>query len=158
MKASLEDTSIQHRGVILTSETDEEREVLRDIWCSKGRPASLGKLDNGSIELVVAPTSDDQEVKMTITTMTLEEIITKVWNMAWSCKKLKYKTAQVDVVWQDTLKWALTELNERAEICVKAGKMEMVDLLDKYHPEWRDYIKAVMTKEDYQAKFKELGI
>jgi hypothetical protein len=92
--------------------------------------------------------------KMAIKAMTLEEIITKIWNMAWSCKKLKYKTSQIDVVWQDTLKWATTELNERAELCVKAGRKEVTDLLDKYHPEWRDYIRAVMTKEE----FKELGI
>lgn len=87
---------------------------------------------------------------MAITKMTLEEIIIHIWNMA--------QASDDNTVLQDTLKWALFELNERAEICVKAGKMGMVNFLDKYHPEWRDYIKAVMTKEDYQAKFKELGI
>ena len=90
--------------------------------------------------------------------MTLEEIITKIWNTAWSCKRLKYKPAQVDVVWKDTLRWATTELNERAELCTKAGRKQVVAFLDKYHPEWRDYIKAIMTKEDWQAHCKRLGI
>ncbi len=59
MKAKLEETSVQHRGVVLTSETDEEREILRNIWAHKGRPVSVGKLDDGNIELVVAPTPEE---------------------------------------------------------------------------------------------------
>ena len=58
MKAILEETSIRHRGVILTSETDEEREILRNIWINKGRPASYGKLEGGNIEIVIAPTPE----------------------------------------------------------------------------------------------------
>lgn len=61
MRATLEETSVEYRGVILTSETDEERQILRNIWTGKGRPASIGKLHDGNIELVVAPTPDEAD-------------------------------------------------------------------------------------------------
>jgi|GEM_PF-4334935 len=60
MKASLEVTSIRHRGVILTSETDEERKILRDIWIGKGRPASYANLEDGNIEIAIAPTAEPE--------------------------------------------------------------------------------------------------
>jgi len=55
MKATLEETVPQHRGVVLTSETEEDREILRDIWCGRWRPASFGKLPDGNLEVVIAP-------------------------------------------------------------------------------------------------------
>lgn len=61
MRAILEEASVQYRGVVLTSETDEERQILRNIWTGKGRPASVGKLDDGNIELVVAPTPEEAD-------------------------------------------------------------------------------------------------
>jgi len=64
LKARLENTSVQYRGVVLVSETEEEKIVLWDIWNSSGRPVSVGKLDGGSVELVVAPTpAKEEEVK-----------------------------------------------------------------------------------------------
>ena len=56
MKATLEETGPPYRGVILTSETEEDREIVRDIWCGRWRPASLGKLPDGNLEVVIAPT------------------------------------------------------------------------------------------------------
>lgn len=61
MKSRLENTSVQYRGVVLVSETEEEKRVLSDIWNRKGRPVTLGRLDNGSLELVVAPTPQEEE-------------------------------------------------------------------------------------------------
>ena len=52
----MEGTSVEYRGVVLVSETEEEKGVLWDIWNSSGAPVTVGKLDNGSVELVVAPT------------------------------------------------------------------------------------------------------
>lgn len=59
MKATLEGTSIQHRGVVLTSETEDEKKILRDLWCCKGRPAMFGKLPDGAIELVIAESAEE---------------------------------------------------------------------------------------------------
>jgi len=61
MKARLEETSVQYRGVVLVSETEEEKRILWDIWNSKGRPVVVGKLDDGSVELIVAPTPEKLE-------------------------------------------------------------------------------------------------
>ena len=60
MKARLEETSVQYRGVVLTSETEEEKSILWDIWNRKGGPVSVGKLDDGVIELVVAPSVEER--------------------------------------------------------------------------------------------------
>ncbi len=59
MKARLEETSVQYRGVVLVSETEEEKRILWDIWNSKGAPVSVGRLD-GSVELVIAPTPEEK--------------------------------------------------------------------------------------------------
>jgi len=61
MKARLETTSVQYRGVVLVSETEEEKKVLWDIWNSSGAPVTVGKLDDGSVELIVAPTPEDDK-------------------------------------------------------------------------------------------------
>jgi len=59
MKARLEETSVRYRGVVLVSETEEEKRILWDIWNGQGRPVSVGKLDDGTIELVVAPSAEE---------------------------------------------------------------------------------------------------
>ena len=59
MKVKLEDKSIKYRGVVLRSETEEEKKVLRTIWNLGGGPVAVGRLDDGFIELVVAPTPDE---------------------------------------------------------------------------------------------------
>jgi len=59
MKARLEETSVQYRGVVLVSETEGEKRILWDIWNSKGRPVTVGRLDDGSVELVVASTPEE---------------------------------------------------------------------------------------------------
>jgi hypothetical protein len=91
----------------------------------------------------------DGEAAPVISGATLEEIIIKIWDMAIASVRPGTTPYDANVVRQDTLKWASFELNERAELCLKAGRKGMVDFLDKYHPEWRDYIKAVMTKEEW---------
>lgn len=55
MKARLEESSVQYRGVVLVSETDEEKRILCDIWSLKGRAISVGELTDGTIELIMAP-------------------------------------------------------------------------------------------------------
>jgi len=61
MKARLEETSVQYRGVVLVSETEEEKKVLWDIWENRGRPVTVGRVDDGNAELVVAPTPEEEE-------------------------------------------------------------------------------------------------
>lgn len=58
MRAELEVKEIQYRGVSLTSETEEEKQVLNNIWNQKGQPAAWARLSNGQIQLVIAPTPD----------------------------------------------------------------------------------------------------
>ena len=60
MKARLEETSVRYRGVVLESETEEEKKVLWDIWNSKGGPVTVARLDGGSVELIVAPTPENE--------------------------------------------------------------------------------------------------
>ena len=62
MKFRLENTSVQYRGVVLVSETEEEKKVLWDIWHGNGRPVSVGKLDGGHAELIIAPTPEGRSV------------------------------------------------------------------------------------------------
>jgi len=61
MKARLEEASVQYRGVVLVSETEEEKKILWSIWNSKGRPVAMGKIADGSVELTVAPTPEKPE-------------------------------------------------------------------------------------------------
>ena len=61
MKAKIEETSVQYRGVVLISETEDEGKILWDIWCCKGRPVSIGKLTDGSFELVMAPSAEEED-------------------------------------------------------------------------------------------------
>lgn len=58
MKAELEPEEMQYRGVSLISETEEEKQVFENIWKQKGRPAMLGRMRDGQVQLVVAPTPE----------------------------------------------------------------------------------------------------
>lgn len=55
MKAKLEPKEIQHRGVSLVSETEEEKRILLNLWNEKAKPAMLSRLPDGQVEVVVAP-------------------------------------------------------------------------------------------------------
>lgn len=61
MKAELEPEEMQYRGISVISETEEEKQVLENIWSQKGRPAMLGRMHDGSVQLVVAPTPEGKE-------------------------------------------------------------------------------------------------
>ena len=61
MKAELEISSLTHRGISVISETEEEKQVLENIWNQNGRPAMLGRMQDGQIQLVVAPTVEENE-------------------------------------------------------------------------------------------------
>lgn len=64
VKAELEPSWMQYRGVSLISETEEEKQVLERIWTDKGRSVMLGRRRDGNVQLVVAPTpgeSDDKQ-------------------------------------------------------------------------------------------------
>lgn len=61
MKAELEPEEVQYRGVSLISETEEEKQIFENIWNQKGRPAMLGRMRDGNVQLVVAPTPEKNE-------------------------------------------------------------------------------------------------
>ena len=60
MKAELEPEVMQYRGISVISETEEEKQVLETIWSQKGRPAMLGRMSDGHVQLVVAPTPEEK--------------------------------------------------------------------------------------------------
>ena len=57
MKAELETKELQNRGVSLISETEEEAQMLTDLWNNKARPAAWGRLPDGNNKLDIAPIS-----------------------------------------------------------------------------------------------------
>jgi hypothetical protein len=64
VKANLESKEIHNRGVSLTSETDEEKEVLTNLWTNfwvrKVGPAKFARLPDGQVQIVFAPTIEDK--------------------------------------------------------------------------------------------------
>lgn len=61
MKAKLEPKEMQYRGVSLISETEEEKQVLANLWNQKGGPAMLGQMRDGQVLLIVAPSPESSE-------------------------------------------------------------------------------------------------
>lgn len=59
MKAKLEDLQIAGRGVVIESETEEEKQMLENIWNNHGGLAMLARNDDGTVTLVIAPTAED---------------------------------------------------------------------------------------------------
>ncbi len=57
MKAELEPKEMTYRGVSLISETEEEKQVLTNLWTQKGGPAMFGQRD-GNVLIVIAPSPD----------------------------------------------------------------------------------------------------
>jgi len=60
MKAKLEDVPVEARGVELESETDEEKQVLENIWNTHGGLAVLTRTEDGNVQLIVAPSLEDE--------------------------------------------------------------------------------------------------
>lgn len=60
MRAELENRELEGRGVIITSETPEEAEVLKKIWTRHGSPVAFGRLPQGVVLLTVAPALDEE--------------------------------------------------------------------------------------------------
>jgi len=58
MKAYLETTEVEYRGVILESETPEEKEVLASIWNNRGRAVARGRLMGNQVRIVIAQTPE----------------------------------------------------------------------------------------------------
>ena len=62
MKAELEPEAMQYRGVSLISETEEEKQILTNLWNQKAGPAIWGRMmGDGNIQLVIAPSPNKEE-------------------------------------------------------------------------------------------------
>ena len=59
MKAELESEELKNRGISLMSETDEEKQVLENIWNQNGRPVGMARLGDGQFEITIAPDAED---------------------------------------------------------------------------------------------------
>lgn len=55
MKAALETLKVQHKGITLLSENTEEKEMLSALFQGCG-PASISRMPDGNVELVIIPT------------------------------------------------------------------------------------------------------
>ena len=51
---------MQYRGVSLISETEEEKQVLTNLWNQKGGPAMLARYGDGNVQLIIAPSPDKE--------------------------------------------------------------------------------------------------
>ena len=58
MKAVIEMAPLQHPGVVVESETPEEAQRLKDIWCGHGGIVEFNRLPDGSVSLVIAPSTE----------------------------------------------------------------------------------------------------
>lgn len=73
MKAELECEGLEYRGVILTSENQEESWLLERLWDQNGRAVCLSRINLLKRELTVAPTpASNKEAN---------------WIMSWVYKK-----------------------------------------------------------------------
>ena len=61
MKAKLETIPVKGRGIEIESETEEETQILKNIWNTHGGLAVLTRKEDGNIQLVVAPTVEDDK-------------------------------------------------------------------------------------------------
>jgi len=59
VKVKLETIPVKGRGVEIESETEEEKQVLKQIWNTHGGLAMLTRKDDGNVQLVVAPTVEE---------------------------------------------------------------------------------------------------
>lgn len=58
MKVKLESNRINHRGILLISETEEESQVLTALWIEKGRPTMFERtIDH--VEIIIAPSPEE---------------------------------------------------------------------------------------------------
>jgi len=55
MKATVETIPVHGIGILIVSETREERQVIERIWDTDGGPAVLIRHPDGNVHLVVAP-------------------------------------------------------------------------------------------------------
>lgn len=62
MEVKVESNKIKNRGVILTSQNLEEKEILMNIWNNEGRAVSIARA-NGNVSITIAPTPSLEEGK-----------------------------------------------------------------------------------------------
>lgn len=64
MRAELESKEIENRGVILTAETAEEGEMLKNLWVNKAKPAAYNRVTTWRLaSIVFAPTPVSEDGK-----------------------------------------------------------------------------------------------
>lgn len=52
---SLPDIELSHRGIVVSSENEEEAEVLQNIMDTGGAAIMLARDDKGTVEITIAP-------------------------------------------------------------------------------------------------------
>ena len=59
MKVEIEDRLFENRGIEVTSENDEEKLHLENLWNRSAAAVMLTRNDNGSVTIVFGPTKED---------------------------------------------------------------------------------------------------
>lgn len=60
MEAKIESPGVKYRGVLLTSQNLEEKEILLNIWNNGGRPVTLYR-NGGNVCIGIAPTPEEEK-------------------------------------------------------------------------------------------------
>lgn len=58
MKAEIEDIPFENRGINITSENDEEKKHLENLWNRSAAAAMFTRNDNGSVTLTIGATKE----------------------------------------------------------------------------------------------------
>lgn len=61
MKVEIEDIPIKNRGVDITSENEDEKAFLEDLWTRSAAAVAFRRHNNGSVTISVAPTREDKD-------------------------------------------------------------------------------------------------
>lgn len=61
MKAEIEDIPFKNRGIEVTSENDEEKQHLENLWTRRPGALVLFRHDDGNITLTIGPTAEGDD-------------------------------------------------------------------------------------------------
>jgi len=59
MKVKIEEIPVENRGIDVTSESEEEREHLEELWARRARVVALTRNGAGTVTLTFAPPKEE---------------------------------------------------------------------------------------------------
>jgi len=125
VKAGLSQGWLLGRGVEIESETEEEKQVLEQVWNTHGRLAMLTRKDDGMVQLVIAPTVEEG-MKTLLTKRELE--ILRLITQGCLNKQIAYKlgTSLQTVKNQVSVIFTKLKVGNRAQAVVLAKELGLL--------------------------------